>query len=774
MDPNSSTNTPLDTTGPAGIGSVQSQGDISFTFNNLGYFEGDDVDDVARAFVGRRIFTNQQETDIHRLFMFEQAVIDRLVDELDRRRVLLLTGERAIGKMTTALYVATRIADRHDLPRCTLIVDPLDRNAPLDIRKIAETQKRYGHRTTLFVDAFDRDNRDLLRFFGELDRTGAEQLAETLRKNGSYLLVTACSGHLSSLPRSESLAVAHYELLPPGEILIEEGLNRKLAFLVEQNPARAGRARLLAEERETLVAALRTLPAVASFAETFVDGTEELPISLRRFKDIRAWLHIVARDFDAWCFVLALTIAHPTPAAESIPWLDFDVLRRRLAEHLRADEDLVPPEFPFRNAGASENAHANFSFVDDALFDKCRAEAVKDSNLVGDVVRFIDRDLPARMWTTLLTHNRRVLTSIVPLLQKIADRRLPARAGLRAVITQALGRIGEIDPLRVTIRLMREWAESGDKNDRPLVGRLVQGALASSNQRYIEAAINEIDTLADPSTAQNADAAKDRLLTAISAYSQIGAYDADYAMTRLGTIAIAQIAPMVHNINVLNRLAETDHRRAGSAQYAGRAAALRARRDGLAAFAHALSAEHAPLAMALEKAIVYVSLVDDPVHTLTATREWISRGGTATGVLLAVLFFHPGIASDLQAVVVETEDGTIVSRLLFSLASGSDGFEQFAAFLADLRTSLANTSSLSLTLQELFRQRFDRLLTSLVVESLMSAHYRDVVADFLVELASVRGRVLRAEIYALLGTDRFREKGSMHAFAIGVRKRISA
>ena len=770
MEPSSPTNKPPDTTGPAEFPSVQSQRDVNFTFNNLGYFEGDDVDDVARAFLGRRKFTNQQETDIHRLFMFEEAAIARLVDELDRRRVLLLTGERSIGKMTAALYVATCIADRHDLPRSTLIVDPLDRNTPVDLRSVAEA-KQYGERVTLFADAFDRDNRDLLRFFGELDRTGAEQLAETLRKNGSYLLVTACSAHVSSL-RSESMPLARYELLPPGEALIEEGLKRKLDFLVEENRGREKRADLLKENRETVVGALRTLPAVASFAETFVDGTDDLATSLRRFKDIGAWLHIVARDFDAWCFTLALTIAHPTSAADSIPWLDFDLLRRTIAKHLRDDVDLVPPESPFRRADF-EDAHANHSFMDDALFDKCRAEVVKNSNLVGDVVRFVDRDLPARIWAMLLTHNRRVLTSIVPLLQMMAGRRLPARAGLRAVTTQALGRIGEIDPLRVTVRLMREWAESGDKNDRPLVGGLVQGALASDKQRYIEVALNEIDALADPATAQNGDAAKDRLLTAISAYSQIGAYDADYAMARLGTIAIAQIAPMVHNINVLDRLAETEHRRAVSARYAGRAAALRARRDSLAAYAHTLSAEHAPLAMALEKAIVYVSLVDDPVRTLTATREWISRGRTLTGVLLAVLFFHPGIASDLQAVSVQTEDGRTVSRLLFSLASGRDAIEQFAAFLADLRGSLANTSSLSLTLQELFQQRFARLLTSLAAESLMAAHYREAVADFLVELASVRGRAQRAEIYALLGTAPFQETALMHAFAIDVRKRIS-
>src|SRR4051794_37668982 len=77
----------------------------------------------ARRFSDRDVcdVSDPREDELKALYIGDDDLTEALVAVLDRERVLFLTGERGIGKQTTALYVATRVADAHDLERSTAL-----------------------------------------------------------------------------------------------------------------------------------------------------------------------------------------------------------------------------------------------------------------------------------------------------------------------------------------------------------------------------------------------------------------------------------------------------------------------------------------------------------------------------------------------------------------------------------------------------------------------------------------------------------------------------
>jgi hypothetical protein len=122
-----------------------------------------------------------REEELRTLYAGDAAALDSLIAVLERERVLFLTGERGIGKQTTALYVATRIADVHNLEHSTALIAPLEAQVRFEMRDVTVT----GRRVIVFDDALAKKNASLVDIFSRLERVACDRLVDELRFSSS-------------------------------------------------------------------------------------------------------------------------------------------------------------------------------------------------------------------------------------------------------------------------------------------------------------------------------------------------------------------------------------------------------------------------------------------------------------------------------------------------------------------------------------------------------------------------------------------------------------
>jgi len=334
-----------------------------------------------------------------------------------------------------------------------------------------------------------------------------------------------------------------------------------------------------------------------------------------------------------------------------------------------------------------------------------------------------------------------------------------------------------MDPSITIPLILGEWVGTEQEYYlRPLVGRLMQGILASSNVRYQQEGLHALQSLASVAaerTARN----RDRLVTAMAAYAQLGDYTEAKAMERLGEIAIAHVVPRMTEVNQALRSLEETARDTRAATSKRRAAALLNHGEWLLERTNELLEEQSPYLLALMYAVGNLCSTNEPIEILAGTREWISRGGTDAGVLVAILFLcSGGIADRLETngAIIQHPDGhkTTVSSLLFSLASGKKAIPSFSSFLADVYNYIGGSFSLPAELQHAYRERFAECLQSWVQGSLAAPAMREAVENLLLSLTVVRGGVMRHDVYSLFDRPAFGESDVMRSVSVSIRKRL--
>jgi hypothetical protein len=710
--------------------------------------------------------TPEREAMLTALFVGDQKFVDELVRDLERCRILLLSGERSTGKATLALRLGTLIAERKHLTNNTLSIDPLNWKMSFDVSTIVTDA--FEKRAIVFSDVFAGHNDDLHNFFARTTAPGWEELANKLRANSAFLIFTAETHHVEKF-RQLAGCLACRSVPPLSRELVARGFELKMRWLETNQVASAEHVRIAGEHRDRVIDELQSLQRVVLFLEQYAVRDPDIDAALRVFNDVGGmWFaKELAADVDAWCFALTLALTRSARDVNGVGWYEFDCIRRAITERVKTDVELFPRrrrseshEFDTDEKGSAQ------SLFDDLLLARCRAEIGKDSSRLGDAVRFIDDSYAAKIWRHAVTHNRRVLTMLLPTLRGLAED--GDDYGVRALAARMIGRIGELDPFSISIPLVRhEWVEM--ERQRPFVGRLLQGMRDSGNDKYQQSAIGAVDALTadrpgDPEAENN------RLLTAIFAYSLLGEDDFDTAMARLGTIAIEKLAPVMADFSEIGRDIEIVSRSIVRTSSRQRADNLRTYRLRLARLAKQLDERRADAIYAMKQALVYLCVSRGIVLIVRGMRDWISKGGTPTGTLVALLFLHGGIAEELESVAGNARslsgDG-VASPFAQALAEGSDAVQHVASFLADLHASINATYSLPDPLQRELRERLNECLTGWAGD----VKHRDAVAELFVSLTNVRNGAMRDDIYALFATTAFSEEQRLRDFATEVRRK---
>lgn len=715
------------------------------------------------------------ESSIADQFVHDDKVIESALADLERQRMLLLSGERNSGKATMAVYLGTRIARKREFRNPTLSVRPLDERVDIELARVAAEEK-FQKRVIVFTDIFDAKNRGLLEFFAHANRIECAALSEKLRAHDAYLIFTAASADVSRFQQQIAEALTCRNVEPVPQELVKSGFDRKLAWLRKREIAGPEHVRVASEHRDRIVSHLRTMQRVSMFLDQFVASDPNVELALGHFDDVDLWFgKDLPNDVDAWCFALTLAIAQSALGKMPVGWCEFERVRRAVAEAVKSDNEIFPRRRRSESGAesATEQQTSAQLLSDDRLFARCRAEVFSGSRL-GDVVSFIDPDHALAIWRRAVSHNRRVLTAIVPVLRSLAENeRGGVDYAVRALAAQMLGWIGEIDPFSITVPLVqREWVGARDRGQRPFVGKLLLGARRSENPSYRRVAMTAIDTFLLDGGADD-QPATDRLLTAMSVYSQIGAHELAVAMERLGEIAIRRLAPVVKDLNSVGRLNDLVNRELSRSSSRRDTEDLLYHSFRLGRLARQIWPTHVALVLALKQAIVYLCIVNEPVSVLRAMRDWIAKGGETTGTIVALLFLH-GIAEELDALSAKAaslEGASAPTPIMRSLSATAESVEHLAGFLADVHTAVTRPFSLPGGLQRDLQERFSDCLTGWARNAVSHPLCTAPAERLYVSLTNVRGGALKETIYTLLGSTPFVEEAPLRTFATAVRRR---
>jgi hypothetical protein len=682
--------------------------------------------------------------------------IETLVTHLAERRVLLLSAERGAGKVSAALYLGAQLRQAQRCSKLTLVSDSLDRQVRIDVRHLAERDKGLAGRLIIFRKPFGRADPELARLFEKTDRSEWEQLVARLRQQNAYLVFTADPKDAAAFRDRAAVAGLLRELPPHPRAQLEQGLHDKLEALKAAGAAHEP-LEALRSGREPLLASFHFSSSLAEFVDFFVDHYRSdlgLDDAIARFHDSSEWLlQELERDFEFWSFGFTLALAQCAPDAQGIAWLDFDRLHRRVRQWLR--RDLNQRSAAATEADEADDAEIHPALSEEPLLRRCRAEIVKDSSTLGDVIQFRDGAPPRRLWTVILERHRRALTTILPGLRDLAENGADDLRSLRVLAAQILGRIGEVDPHRVTLPLLERWVRSDKGRHHVVIGPLFEGVIGSGSARYRTLCLRHLRHL-------RLGGSTGGLHAAIGAYSWIGDHDLGLAMRELGEIAREHLAPLISDVQQVGKLlADLEREMRTQAGDGGELDDLIACHRLLRDLLGLVFEEKKETLLGMQGALVSLCLTAGAIPVFRELRKWISAGGWKTGVLIALMFLHDnGIANALKSSKVEVDTGDsqgACNPLVMWVAAGNDEVRQTARFLGELYGSLTMAHGVDARMQRTCRESLQGHLLDWVRDAVSLPNYAAPMRSLFESLAATHDGIFRDPLAQLLARGEFND-----------------
>jgi hypothetical protein len=648
----------------------------------------------------------------------------------------------------------------------TVLADSLDRQVRVDVRHLAERDQGLSGRMVIFRKPFGRADPALARLFEATDRSGWDALTSRLRQQNAFLVFTADPGDAASFRERAAAQGLLRELVPHSRPQLEAGLEARLRALDEGGTAQE-MLTALRDGRNQLLASFQFTAALGEFVDFYVDhyrpglGLDE---AIWRFHDTSEWLlQELERDFESWTFGFTLALAQCVRDAESVAWLDFDRLHRRVRHWLR--RDLNPRR---SNATEGDEAEAEGDEIHPALSEipllrRCRAEIVKDSSTLADVIKFRDGAPPERLWAVILERHRRALTTILPGLRDLAETGQEDLRSLRTLAAQILGRIGEVDPRRVVVPLLDRWVRHDKGRHHALIGPLYEGVMGSGSERFRALCFRHLRQARMGASSGDATAVA-ALHASIGAYSWIGDYDLALAMGELGEIAREHLAPMMADVQSLKRvMGDFESQCRDQAREGGDVAGLLLCHSLLSDLVASVFQKKSRTLLGMQASLVSLCLNAGPLPVFRHLRAWIADGGWKTGMLLALMFLHEnGIASELAGYKDEGGDGRTApcNVLVTAVAAGTDEARQTARFVGDLYESLITPNLMDATILAYCRDSLQEHLLGWVRDAVPVPEYAASMRTLFEELARTHDGILRDPVAHLVSR---REFGDVHA-----------
>jgi hypothetical protein len=560
-------------------------------------------------------------------FIYDPDFVSKAVTVLGRHRFILISGEPESGKLGMAIYLANRLREDGSILEDTFVYLPHDRDVKINPPMLAEDKKLRG-RIIIFRDALDLNNSSLLRLLVSGEAIGS--VTRSLEKAGSYVILTA-SHHTLPPGCHGALQEDLRPSLPPlGEERLCSGIEALIRrFLQEESHKQWREKEVEAAIVQKIAVWARTMSRAQQFINRFLSevlGGLPLEEAFHRFEDLIPWFRKNAFDSsshdaaklrlqrEAWTYCLALVVAQPL-GGEGVPCYEFWLIYESLRRHL---------------LGPSRISLSRRSYWEDELQHLSHAEVVRKPATAKDVIRFKDTRAADQLWTILLTSFRSLALGLIPALLKLAEQPGPARG--RAA--QAIGRIGMIDGVEISRRLIFRWANEEDWAMRSLAGYLAQGALRSGDRLYRDHVLECLENLI----------ADDKAWTAVAAYKQFGKIETALALDKLKMVADFILQRAFNKSQEIQSKLEQFQEQLAKANTEHEAIESIARIDALLVFYGSMFDQEREISHALTYALVSLAITEGPAQILETLARW-SLGTPRMSFFVCLVFLQEeGIA----------------------------------------------------------------------------------------------------------------------------------
>ena len=404
---------------------------------------------------------------------------------LSQNRLLLLSGEAELGKLSFAQYLSYCLVEKLEIQNNTnievLVKQHLEPNFQASLNEICKNTELVTNRVLIFGDAFIAEDSPLKN----LQDASFDSYSRRLKENNAFIIITATPPTLTHIWESYA---NKYTLEKPASEQLKQCFG-ELFNKYNIKPEDKNSLHSLGDEQEKLLfTRLNTFPKLARFAARFFDRLRDdesfsIVQALEQFTNAATWFLNDAYDQNqhAWRLCLAVLFGHAynkknagtsSYAAHKLA----EMLRQHLKSHSFDEKHDTP--LPYLKHDSNLLEHARLEYV----------------NTGAGYLRFAESETSQSIWQAILKSGHSLLVHIVPFLQKlVADRRDSYSIAfsengdeLSKSAASSLGRIGVLAPDEIILPFIRKELQNTTEQAFLPISHLFLGIIASNNKHYKE------------------------------------------------------------------------------------------------------------------------------------------------------------------------------------------------------------------------------------------------------------------------------------------------